>query len=377
MMGIFTLVYKRLKTHAESSDLCAWRAVRYREQRRRDADTMQMINAYLRKLPAAIGLIAIATLAQAQTAPASSKANAIQTPAIPKGKETDIKLYGANGGSVAIGREALEQMPKAALILWLAGNQFFAMDDVVGAFRKHDPAISVGLITLPPGLLLQAIKAGSWVYEDKEYRGQPDIYASVNLGHLQQLKASAVIDSYMVYMHNELQIMVAQGNPKKIAGVQDLARTDVRTSMPNPVNEGIMQFYIRKVLERHGIWQTISGGKECVHCQTTSNNWFTAVHHRETPDRIVANQSDAGMVWKTEVLAALRSGAQVEAVTLPDEDSLRTEVSYVVGMLTGSKHREAAEAFLKFLRSPEGQDAYAKFGFVRASDAELQLRPIP
>jgi ABC-type molybdate transport system substrate-binding protein len=338
---------------------------------------MQMNNTYLRKLLATVGFIAVATLAQAQTASPNSKANAIQTPTIPKGKETDIKLYGTNGGAVVIGREALEQMPKAGLILWLAGNQFFAMDDVIGAFQKRDPAISVALITLPPGLLLQAIKAGGWVYEGKEYRGQPDIYASVSLGHLQQLKESAKMDSYMVYMHNELQIMVAQGNPKRIAGVQDLARPDVRTSMPNPVNEGIMQFYIRKVLERHDIWQTVSGGKECVHCQTTNNNWFTAVHHRETPDRIVANQSDAGMVWKTEVLAALRGGAQVEAVALPDEDSLRTEVSYVVGMLAGSKHREVAEAFLRFLRSPEGQDAYAKFGFVRASDAELQLRVIP
>jgi ABC-type Fe3+ transport system substrate-binding protein len=159
--------------------------------------------------------------------------------------------------------------------------------------------------------------------------------------------------------------------------VQDLARADVRTSMPNPINEGIMQFYIRKVLERHGIWQTISGGKECVHCQTTENNWFTAVHHRETPDRILANQSDAGMVWKTEVPAALRRGAHVEAVTLPEQDSLRSEVSYVIGMLKDSKHREASEAFLSFLRSPECQDAYAKFGFVNASDAELQLKAIP
>ena len=83
------------------------------------------------------------------------------------------------------------------------------------------------------------------------------------------------------------------------------------------------------------------------------------------------------MVWKTEVLAALRGGAQVEGVALPDEDSLRAEVSYVVGMLTGAKHRESAEAFLNFLRSVECQDAYAKFGFVRAGDAELQLRPIP
>ena len=338
---------------------------------------MQIPSAHFRKLLAGIGFITVATFAQAQMTGPNSMREATQMPAVPEGKETDIKLYRANGSGVVIGREALEQMPKSGLVLWLAGNQFFAMDDVIGAFQKHDPGVRVGLITLPPGLLLQAIKADGWLYDGKQYRGEPDVYASVSLGHLQQLKASAMMDSYMVYMHNELQIMVAQGNPKKIAGVHDLARADVRTSMPNPVNEGIMQFYIRKVLERHGIWQTISGGKECVHCQTTANNWFTAVHHRETPDRIVANQSDAGMVWKTEVLAALGRDAQVEAVALPDQDSLRTEVSYAIGMLTDSKHRQAAEAFLDFLRSADGQDAYAKFGFVRASDAELQQRQIP
>jgi ABC-type molybdate transport system substrate-binding protein len=343
-------------------------------------DGMQITDPYLRRLLFALfslGIIAMATLAQAQAPPPNSETHVVQMPGIPEGRETDVKIYKANGGGTIIGGEALAQMPKAGLILWLAGNQFFAMDEVIGAFQKQDPAIGVGLITLPPGLLLQAIQAGGWTYEDKDYRGHPDIYASVNLGHLRELKASGMMDSYMVYMHNELQIMVAKGNPKKIAGVQDLARSDVRTSMPNPVNEGIMQFYIRKVLERHGIWQTISGGKQCVHCQTTANNWFTAVHHRETPDRIVANQSDAGMVWKTEVLAALGRGAQVEAVALPDEDSLRTGVSYAIGTLTSSNHRQAAEAFLNFLRSAEGQDAYAKFGFVRASDAELQLRPIP
>jgi ABC-type molybdate transport system substrate-binding protein len=296
-------------------------------------------------------------------------------PAIPKGKETDVKYYAAAGGTL-IGREAFEQMPKAGLVLWLAGNQFFAMDDVVHTFQKQHPGITVGLITLPPGLLLQAIKAGGWVYAEKEYRRLPDIYASVNLGHLKQLKASGAMDSYMVYMHNELQIMVAKGNPKKITGIKDLAREDVRTSMPNPINEGIMQFYIRNVLERHGIWQVISGGKECVSCQTTKNNWFTAVHHRETPDRLKAGQSDAGVVWKTEVLEAHRAGADVDAVLLPDEDSLRADVAYVIGAMNASPHRKDADAFLAFLQSPQGQDAYAKFGFVKASEVDLKLRPI-
>ena len=318
----------------------------------------------------AIGLVAMATLAQAQTAPPNS------TPAIPKGKETDVKFYPPNGGKSVMGGDAFAQMPKAGLILWLAGNQFFAMDDVIGAYQTQYPGTSVGLITLPPGLLLQAIKAGGWTYADKDYRGLPDIYASVSLGHLKQLKTSGMMDSYSVYMHNELQIMVAKGNPKKITGVRDLARADVRTSMPNPINEGIMQFYIRKVLERHGVWQTISGGKECVHCQVTPNSWFTAVHHRETPDRILANQSDAGMVWKTEVLAAERGGANIDAVALPDQDSLRKEVSYVIGMLKAAPHAAAAEAFLQFLSSPECQQTYAKYGFVNASADELKPKPI-
>ena len=330
------------------------------------------IGATMKKIFAVLlGLAVLVSNANGQVA----QPNGAIMPALPKGKETDVKFYSADGSAVT-GRDAFERMPKAGLVLWLAGNQFFAMDDVVHAFQKDHPGTTVGLITLPPGLLLQAIKTGGWIYGDTVYRGQPDIYASVNLGHLKQLKTTGTMENYMVYMHNELQIMVAKNNPKKVTGIKDLVREDVRTSMPNPVNEGIMQFYIRKVLERHGLWQAISGGKECASCQTTKNNWFTAVHHRETPERIKAGQADAGVVWKTEVLEARRAGADIDAVELPDEDSLRSEVAYVIGALNASPHRKEATAFLGFLRTPAGQDAYVKFGFVKATEADLKLKPI-
>ena len=82
------------------------------------------------------------------------------------------------------------------------------------------------------------------------------------------------------------------------------------------------------------------------------------------------------MVWKTEVLEAHRAGSDVDAVLLPDEDSLRADVAYVVGAMNASPHRKDADAFLAFLQSPQGQDAYAKFGFVKAGEADLKLRPI-
>jgi ABC-type molybdate transport system substrate-binding protein len=325
----------------------------------------------------AAAIIVGVSLAVGNAATAAEKpAGPAKLAAIPKNKDNDLKLYLADG-KILKGPEAMARMQgDAEVVLWLAGNQFFAMDDVVAAFQKANPGADVGLITLPPGLLLDAIKGGGWSYEGKDYPGLPDVYASVNLGHLKQLKAAGLMDSYAIYMHNELQVMVAKGNPKKIAGIKDLARDDVRSSNPNPVNEGIMQFYARKVLERHGIWDKLAAGKECFSCQTTPNHWFTSVHHRETPDRIRAGQSDAGIVWRTEVLEAVRAGASVEGVALPPEDSLISEVSYAIGAMTNSKRAAAAQKYLAFLATPAAKAAYEKYGFVIGTAEELKLRPI-
>lgn len=296
---------------------------------------------------------------------------------IPPNKDNDLKLYYADG-RILRGADALARMPQEAeLILWLAGNQFFAMDDVVRAFQAQNRGMDVGLITLPPGLILSAIEKGGWTYAGQDYAGRPDVYSSVNLGHLRKLKQAGMMTQYAIHMHNEMVLMVAKGNPKKIRGIADVRRSDVRTSMPNPVNEGIMQFYGRKVLERHNLWTHVSGGKECFSCQTTANNWFTAVHHRETPDRILAGQSDTGIVWITEAIEAQRDGKAIEAVQLPPQDSLRNEVAYAIGALDASPRRAAAMRYLAFLATPQAQAAYAKYGFVNATAQELALKPIP
>jgi len=312
---------------------------------------------------------------QSPSTPAT--ATSTRLTAIPPNKDSDLKLYRADG-RVVTGAEALGAMQRdAQLVLWLAGNQFFAMDDVVRAFQKQNPGATVGLVTLPPGLLLEAIEKGGWIYGGLEYPGRPDVYASVSLGHLQKLKQAGLADRYATYMHNEMVLMVAKGNPKNVTGIADVTRGDVRTSMPNPVNEGIMQFYGRKVLERHGAWQHVSGGKECASCQPTPNNWFTAVHHRETPDRLLAGTSDTGIVWLTEAIEAQRQGKPVEAVRLPPQDSLRDEVAYAACVLTTGPRQAMAARYLAFLATSEAQAAYAKYGFVNATAEELTLKAIP
>ncbi len=286
--------------------------------------------------------------------------------AVPADHDSDLRWFGADGTHLE-GALAFQRMPSADLSLWIAGNQFFAMDRVIGDFQKTHHDVSVGLITLPPGLILTAIKAGGWTYQGQSLALRPDVYGGVSL---KQIRDTGLIDSYVVYMHNALQLMVAPGNPKHISDLRDLARPELRVTLPNPVSEGIMSEYARPALERLGLWRELSGGQDCADCDPTPRVHFTVVHHREIPERIAAGQTDAGIVWQTETKAALARGAKVDGVTLPRDQSAIDQVGYFAGALRGSPHADAAKAYLAFITSPAGQAAYGTFGFLPASEAE-------
>jgi len=322
----------------------------------------------------ALAMAGCASVHEPAKASATSKAALEKVPA---DKDHDISVYYTNG-KVVHGAEAMQQMANAKLVLWLAGNQFFAMPEVIETFQKAHPEVdSVGLITLPPGLILNAINKGGWNYEGMDYPLSPDIYASVNLGHLQTLKDKGRMDSYMVYLHNRLELEVAEGNPKKIKGLSDLMKPDVRVMLPNPITEGIMTFYIKKVLINHDMWQELSGGKECKSCQATPRVYFTSVHHREIPEGLSEGTADVGIAWASEIANARKQGLRIEGVALSDEDSLVNEVAYVTGSLEKARNASAAQAYLAFLRTQAAQDAYAQHGFIRAKADELALKPIP
>ena len=307
--------------------------------------------------------------------PAAAPVSAFEP--IPANKDNDLRLFYPDGRIVK-GSEALEKMQHdASLTLWLAGNQFFAMEDVMRAFYEKNRGVgSVGIITLPPGIILNAINKGGWSYQGKDYPMTPDVYASVNLDHLKALKAKGKMDDYMTYIRNKLELVVAQGNPKHVKGISDLKRTDLRVMLPNPITEGIMKFYVKKVLVRHGLWDQLSGGKECKSCQATPQTYFTSVHHREIPDGLKANTVDVGIVWASEVQHAKDEGAPIEGIPLPPEDSLVKEAAYVIGPLNHAEHSAAATRYLNFLKTPQAQKAYTHHGFIKATKEDLALKPI-
>ena len=75
-------------------------------------------------------------------------------PVIPSDREDDL--------------HNLELAHSADLILFMAGNQFMVMEELLLAFQKEFPEVKkIFYETLPPGLELKQILAGGAVFRDE------------------------------------------------------------------------------------------------------------------------------------------------------------------------------------------------------------------
>jgi len=292
------------------------------------------------------------------------------------GQHNDYRTF-HQGGKVDYGK--IGDSYSADLVMYLAGNQFMVMEELIQDFQKKNPDIkSVYVETIPPGQILkgQLLKQGQ--INGQNTAMNPDLYASVNLGHLKKLKGKGRMDNYIIYTHNKLELMVAEGNPKGIKGPQDLARDDIVQSHPNPLTEGIFKFYGSEMLRDLNLYEKVTGNSECKSCWAIpGKTWFTSRHHRETPYRIENGEADVGIVWTTEVVHAKREGRKVEGVAIAAPLNKQNKVGYAIGILKEGRNQKNAQRYLDYLASDAAQNIYASYGFVKADKAELTATAIP
>ena len=258
----------------------------------------------------------------------------------------------------------LEFADSADLVLFVAGNQFMVMEELLGAFQSQCPGIKrIFYETLPPGLELKQILAGGALFTDKIIDVRPDVYASVSEAAMKQLEEKKLIiaEQYFLYLHNRIVLMVPAGNPAKINAVQDLGRSEVRISQPNPEYEDIA-FHIMNMYRD-------AGGETLVHRimeekRAERTTIFTTVHHRETPLRIEKGEVDVGPVWSTEIKHAQHHNLPVDVVDPGEGLDQRKKINYYICPLKSSTNPENGAKFLQFIKSSKAQGIYKKYGFI-------------
>ncbi len=250
------------------------------------------------------------------------------------------------------------------LALFMAGNQFMAMPELISAFQARHPHIrNIFYETLPPRLELNQILAGGAMFRGRILKTYPDVYASVNLESMETMVSSGHIDAgdYHIYLHNRLALITPEGNPANIRHVADLGREEIRISQPDPAGEDIA-FHIMEMYRDAGgdaLVEQIMATK-----RAEGTTIMTIVHHRETPLRIAKGTVDVGPVWATEALHARNSGLEADIVEPSEHLDQRDKINYFIGATKHAVNKANAACFIDFIFSPAAQEIYRNFGFV-------------
>jgi ABC-type molybdate transport system substrate-binding protein len=262
----------------------------------------------------------------------------------------------------------LEDTQNAELVIFMAGNQFMAMDDLVAAFRQAHPGIGpIYYETLPPKMELRQILAGGAMFRGKLIDVRADVYTSVSFQGVEALAAAGLVnaDDCFVYLRNRIALMVPAGNPLGIGSVADLARDGLRISQPSPAHEDIAEHILAMYRQAGGdeLLDRIMEAK-----LERKETLLTTVHHRETPERILSGQADTGPVWATEIEHARASGLPLEGIAIGPDLDQRDRVRYYACPLKNGAHPRNGQRFLAFLKSSEACRIYQKYGFTPETD---------
>ena len=248
------------------------------------------------------------------------------------------------------------------LVLFFGGNEFMVLPDLLAAFQAEFPHYRrIFCETLPPGILAKQISTGKLKVGNLEITVQPDVITG-GKKRIKTMEKSQQVNHTQAYAGNRLAIMVRKGNPKSIGSLRDLQRHDVKVAMPDSSIEDIGMKISEAFVKAGGAGLAQSVLTEKVKDGTT---FVTRIHHRQTPLRIVQQESDAGPVWATEVLYQQSINQPVEGVAIPEAENV--DSTSVAGVMANSPRPQAAHDFVEFMTGKTARQIYRKYGFLPPS----------
>ncbi|MFU2208555.1 molybdate ABC transporter substrate-binding protein [Solidesulfovibrio sp. C21] len=230
-------------------------------------------------------------------------------------------------------------LPAAAaqLTVSAAASLTDAFNAVKTAFEKEHPGSTLSMNYAASGPLLSQMEQGAPV----------DVFASANQKTMDKAVDKKLIDTAtrVNFAQNSLVLAVPAANPAKVKDLASLQGAGVKTiavGNPETVPAGT---YTKTALTKAGVWDTLKP------------KFIMAESVRQVLNYLTRGEVDCGFVYGTD---AKQGG---DKVAIMAEIPLEKPVSYPIAVTAASTHKKDAEAFVKFVTSPKGQEILSKFGF--------------
>ena len=202
-----------------------------------------------------------------------------------------------------------------------------------------------------------------------------DIVALSLAPDVDELVAAGKVDanwkkqSFKGMVTNSLVVFVVRdGNPKKIKGWNDLLRADVDVVTPNPFTSGGARW---NIMAAYGAWR--KAGKTDKQAQDNLLKLWKNVVVQDTSARaslstFVSGKGDVLLAYENEALFARTQGTNLQFV-IPKSTIL---IENPIAVVKSSPDKAAANAFLRFLRTPGAQQVFADNGYRPVVKSVLQ-----
>ncbi|WP_314098453.1 molybdate ABC transporter substrate-binding protein [Microbacterium foliorum] len=212
------------------------------------------------------------------------------------------------------------------LTVYAAASLSGAFDEIGAAFTEANPDVDVSGVYDGSSTLVTQLREGA----------PADVFASADEANMQKLEDAAVDPT--LFASNTLVIAVPTGNPGGVETLADLA--DVTTVLCAP--EVPCGAASATLLSNAGVAVEASSLEQNVTAVLT---------------KVAAGEADAGLVYATDVI----DRDDVEVI-VPDGAG-EVVNHYPIAALSEAQNPAAAEAFVAFVLSDEGQRILADFGF--------------
>jgi len=174
-----------------------------------------------------------------------------------------------------------------------------------------------------------------------------DVYAAASSKYPQELFDEQLVEEPVTFASNRLVLIVPKDNPAGIETLQDVTRPGTKLVV---AAEGVpVGDYTREALDELKLADALDN--------IVSNEDDV----KGVVGKVSLGEADAGFVYSTDAAAA---GDEVSVIELPKGS--QPPIEYQIAVVTGSKNKEAAEAFVQKVLGRGGQQALKAAGFLLA-----------
>lgn len=254
----------------------------------------------------------------------------------------------------------------SGLVVFSDGNHHMALADALAAFRRRYVEVNdIFYVTTPPRVVVDAMKAGMLVVGHLRLSIRPNVFIGPAT-LLERLSSEGHVIGPKAFAASCGNVMlVRRGNPRRIAGVADLARDDVRLFLSNPVTEEashrIYTTALRKVAARQGIDASFLDTSPGAASRVV---YGECIHHREAPQYLVDDRADVAIVFHHLALRYTRIFPDIfDFIPLASEGDPDQVIGRICIALVGNGGEWGAR-LLEFMLGEEVARIYREHGLV-------------